>query len=209
VPLTSPSAGREETSVHSSSSSRAFGIAVRAGWMGNGPWAAGPRRATVGMGVSEWMQKGGASGQGARSQGRSGQDGKPALGPSSVQSWADQAAGPPVGDLVRPREQGHLISTESSEGPLGGELATRNFLENRWAINAPKGAASALQKGMVSARERGEKSRFTKLPSTRVEGEGKQWTAQSETRLAGEDARNPHPLSSIQKSHGEEQYQSR
>ena len=82
-------------------------------------------------------KKGGASclaGQAIR--GESGQDGTPAPRPL-LRPILVQAAGPWFDGHARPREQGHLISTRILRGPLGGEVATRNFLEDRWAQNAP------------------------------------------------------------------------
>lgn len=121
------------------------------------------RAAAVGMGVLNGCEKGGRilpgmAGQAIR--GESGQDGTPAPRPL-LRPILVQAAGPWFDDHARPREQGHLISTRILRGPLGGEVATRNFLEDRWAQNAPtKGPPRASRGG-------GQKTRFTRLPSTR------------------------------------------
>ena len=93
-------------------------------------------------------KKGGAScpaGQAIR--GESGQDGTPAPRPL-LRPILVQAAGPWFDDHARPREQGHLISTRILRGPLGEEVATRYFLEDRWAQNAPtKGPPSVEGRG--------------------------------------------------------------
>jgi hypothetical protein len=96
-------------------------------------------------GGTEWLRKGGAH-LATPSDQRGGMAGKTARPPSAP--ILVQAAGPRFDHHVRPRKQGHLISTRILRGTLGGQLVTRNFLEDRWVINAPT-------KGPVL--ERGEK----------------------------------------------------
>jgi hypothetical protein len=52
-------------------------------------------------------------------KGGSGQDGTPVLDPSSVQSWFAGSRARRLADLVRPREQGDLISTRILRGTSG------------------------------------------------------------------------------------------
>ena len=141
-----------------------------------------------GDGGSEWMRKkGGAScpaGQAIR--GESGQDGTPAPRPL-LRPILVQAAGPWFDDHARPREQGHLISTRILRGPLGEEVATRYFLEDRWAQNAPtKGPPLASRGG-------GQKTRFTRLPSTRGRRRRNRRTP-ARLSAGGDHGHNPTPL---------------
>lgn len=100
-------------------------------------------------GGTEWLRKGGAHLATPSDQrgGDGGQNGTSALGPSSIQSWFRQQ-GPGSTTMFGRGKQGHLISTRILRGTLGGQLVARNFLEDRWVINAPT-------KGPVL--ERGEK----------------------------------------------------
>jgi hypothetical protein len=79
-----------------------------------------------------------------------------------------QATGPRFNHHVRPRKQGHLISTRILRGTLCGQLATRNFLEDRWVINAPT-KGPVLRGGEKSVHEitldRGRQRRNRRTPA--------------------------------------------
>lgn len=156
-----------------------------------------PRAAAVGMGVLNGCEKGGRilpgmAGQAIR--GESGQDGTPAPRPL-LRPILVQAAGPWFDDHARPREQGHLISTRILRGPLGGEVATRNFLEDRWAQNAPtKGPPPSVE-------GRGSKNSVHEITLDQGSPATKPADPSANSRLAETMGTIHHPCSLLERGH--------